>query len=55
VTAAINEIDIEQALVLDPLHESPIVVCGFGTRAQARTMFEFDPLGRVWAEGSASS
>jgi putative peptide maturation dehydrogenase len=55
VTAAINEIDIEQALGLDPLRESPIVVCGFGTRARARTMFEFDPLGRVWAEGSASS
>ena len=51
VTAAINEIDIEEALGLDPLHESPIVVCGFGARARARTMFEFDPLGKVWAEG----
>ena len=52
VTAAINEIDIEQALGLDPLRESPIVVCGFGARTRReRTMFEFDPLGKVWAEG----
>jgi len=52
VTAAINEIDIEQALGLDPLRESPIVVCGFGARTRReRTMFEFDPLGKVWPEG----
>ncbi|GAA0711754.1 putative peptide maturation dehydrogenase [Dokdonella soli] len=50
VTAAINEIDIEKALGLDPLQESPIVVCGFGPRADRRTMLEFDPLGTVWDE-----
>lgn len=49
VTAAINEIDIEQAFGLDPLHESPILVCGFGARASRCEMFEFDPLGKVWA------
>lgn len=48
VTAAINEIDIERALGLDPLHESPLAVLGFGPRAAERTMLEFDPLGAVW-------
>ncbi|MEO7326147.1 MAG: putative peptide maturation dehydrogenase [Dokdonella sp.] len=50
VTAAINEIDIERALGLDELQESPIAVCGFGPRASHKTMLEFDPLGAVWNE-----
>ena len=48
VTAAINEIDIERAFGLDPLEEGPLAVCGFGLRAEQRTMLEFDPLGAVW-------
>jgi putative peptide maturation dehydrogenase len=47
VTAAINEIAIEQALALDALEESALAVCGFGARANTRTTIEFDPLGRV--------
>lgn len=53
VTAAINEVDIEQALGLDPLHESPLAVLGFGPRAAEKTMLEFDPLGTVWDENGA--
>ncbi|MBZ0221918.1 MAG: putative peptide maturation dehydrogenase [Dokdonella sp.] len=49
ITAAINEIDIEQALGLDPRAEGPLAVCGFGLRAQQRHEIEFDPLGAVWA------
>jgi putative peptide maturation dehydrogenase len=48
VTAAINEVDIEQAFGLDALRESPLAVLGFGPRAAEKTMLEFDPLGTVW-------
>jgi putative peptide maturation dehydrogenase len=48
VTAAINEVEIEQAFGLDPLFEGPIAVCGFGPRAGTRTTVELDPAGRVW-------
>lgn len=48
VTAAINEVEIEQAFGLDPLQESPLAVCGFGLRAHEQAMLEFDPLGGVW-------
>ncbi|MGN6519700.1 MAG: putative peptide maturation dehydrogenase [Dokdonella sp.] len=52
VTAAINEVEIEQAFGLDPLFEGPIAVCGFGPRAELRTTVELDPAGQVWdAEG----
>ena len=50
VTAAINEIDIERALDLDPLRESPVAVCGFGPRAPALATMELDPLGAIWDE-----
>lgn len=33
VTAAVNEVDIEQAFGLDPFEEGPLAVCGFGCRA----------------------
>jgi putative peptide maturation dehydrogenase len=49
VTAAINEVDIEEMLGLDALRESPIAVLGFGPRAPQKTMLEFDPLGEVWS------
>ena len=48
VTAAINEIDIEQAFGLDPLEESPLAVCGFGWRAERMHTPEFDPGHAVW-------
>ncbi|WDS34738.1 putative peptide maturation dehydrogenase [Pseudoxanthomonas sp.] len=48
VTAAINEIDIEQALDLHPLADSPLAVCGFGWRSGLMTTTEFDPAAVLW-------
>lgn len=48
ITAAINEVDIEQAFGLDPLEEGPLAVCGFGRRAAQRNEVEFDPLRVAW-------
>jgi len=48
ITAAINEVDIEQAFGLDPLDEGPLAVTGFGLRAEQRRDAEFDPLKAVW-------
>lgn len=52
ITAAINEVDIEQAFGLDPLEEGPLAVCGFGIRAAQKKEIEFDPLGAVWGEAT---
>jgi putative peptide maturation dehydrogenase len=54
ITAAINEVEIEQAFGLDHLQESPLAVCGFGARAAQKTMVEFDPLGSVWPAEQSS-
>jgi hypothetical protein len=48
VTAAINEIAIEEALGLDAIEEGALAVCGFGARAPTKTTVEFDPLQRIW-------
>ncbi len=48
ITAAINEVEIEQAFGLDPMQEGPLAVCGFGWRGAERTTVEFDPLHAVW-------
>jgi putative peptide maturation dehydrogenase len=48
ITAAINEVEIEQAFGLEPMSEGPLAVCGFGVRAQERTTVEFDPAHKVW-------
>lgn len=48
VTAAINEVDIEQGLGLDPMHEGVLLACGFGWRGPRQVMPELDPLGSVW-------
>jgi len=48
ITAAVNEVDIEQALGLDPLEEGPLAVTGFGVRGPERNEVEFDPLNAVW-------
>ena len=51
ITAAVNEVDIEEAFGLDPLEEGPLAVCGFGIRAAERSEVEFDPLHAVWKGG----
>ncbi len=48
VTAAINEIDIEQAFGLNGYVDGPLAVCGFGPRAEAMTTSEFDPNRKIW-------
>jgi putative peptide maturation dehydrogenase len=50
ITAAVNEVDIEQAFGLDPLEEGPLAVTGFGIRAGERSEVEFDPLHAVWKD-----
>ena len=52
ITAAINEVDIEQAFGLDPLEEGPLAVCGFGLRAPNQKEVEFDPLQVAWRSRS---
>jgi SagB-type dehydrogenase family enzyme len=51
ITAAVNEVDIEEAFGLDPLEEGPLAVTGFGIRAALRSEVEFDPLHAVWKDG----
>ena len=48
ITAAINEVEIEQAFGLEPMSEGPLCVCGFGARAAEKVTVEFDPAGKVW-------
>lgn len=48
ITAAINEVEIEQAFGLEPMSEGPLCVCGFGARAAERATVEFDPGHKVW-------
>ena len=50
ITAAINEVEVEQAFGLQSMQEGPLAICGFGPRAQRKTTVEFDPLGAVWDE-----
>ena len=50
ITAAINEVEIEQAFGLEPMSEGPLAVCGFGVRAQEKTTVEFDPAHKVWSD-----
>jgi putative peptide maturation dehydrogenase len=48
ITAAINEVEIEQAFGLDAMAEGPLCVCGFGPRAREKVTAELDPLHKVW-------
>ena len=50
ITAAINEVEIEQAFGLEPMMEGPLCVCGFGVRAKERVTVEFDPGHKVWGD-----
>jgi putative peptide maturation dehydrogenase len=52
ITAAINEIDIENAFGLTSYVESPLAVCGFGPRADRMTMPELDPNRASWPRKS---
>lgn len=52
ITAAINEVEIEQAFGLDGMREGPLAICGFGYRAVERNTIEFDPVGLVWPGGT---
>ncbi|HUD43705.1 MAG TPA: putative peptide maturation dehydrogenase [Dokdonella sp.] len=49
-TAAVNEVDIEQAFGLDPMQQGVIGVGGFGRRGPTRHEIEFDPLHAVWPD-----
>lgn len=48
ITAAINEVDIEEAFGLRGYVDGPLAVCGFGIRADAMRTGEFDPNRKVW-------
>lgn len=52
VTAAINEVDIEQAFGLTHYIDGPLAVCGFGIRSDAMTTAEFDPNRAAWPRNS---
>lgn len=48
ITAAINEVDIEQAFGLTGYVEGPLAVCGFGIRADKMQISELDPNHKAW-------
>jgi len=48
ITAAINEVDIEQAFGLTGYVDGPLAVCGFGLRADRMTTPELDPNHKAW-------
>lgn len=48
VTAAINDVDIEQAFGLDGITQGPVAVVGVGWRSGTLTTTEFDPNRVVW-------
>ena len=48
VTAAINEVDTEQAFGLDGITQSPLAIVGVGWRSDTLTTTEFDPNHTVW-------
>ncbi len=52
ITAAVNEVDIEQTFALDPATEGVVAVCGFGWRGDTVEEVEFDPLAAAWPPGT---
>lgn len=54
ITAAINEVEIEQAFALEPMAEGPLCVCGVGARAATKTTVEFDPAHKAWPADAAT-
>ncbi len=55
ITAAINEVELEQAFGLTPFAEGPLAVCGIGARAGERCTVEFDPQGAVWRQAAPAT
>ncbi len=53
VTAAVNEIEMEKVLGLDPMDYGVLAVCGFGWRSAEMKNVELDPAGRIWQRVSA--
>jgi putative peptide maturation dehydrogenase len=52
ITAAINEVDLEQAFGLTHFVEGPLAVCGFGIRSDEMVTSEFDPNRKAWPRKS---
>jgi len=48
ITAAINEVDTEQAFGLDGVTQSPVAIVGVGWRSDALVTAELDPNRTVW-------
>ncbi|UNK48116.1 putative peptide maturation dehydrogenase [Lysobacter sp. S4-A87] len=55
ITGAINEVELEQAFGLDPIHQGALAICGFGWRGQVMETAELDPAERVWTHGEPVS
>lgn len=51
VTAAINEVDTEEAFALDGVTQSPVAIVGVGWRSPVLETAEFDPNHVVWTLG----
>ncbi|CAD7375375.1 putative peptide maturation dehydrogenase [Xanthomonas arboricola] len=49
VTCAINEIQVETLLGLEPIMEGVLAICGFGMRGDVMQTMELDPNNEVWA------
>ncbi len=54
ITGAINEVELEQAFGLDPIHQGALAICGFGWRGQVMETAELDPGERIWVRGEAA-
>ncbi|MFC3814341.1 putative peptide maturation dehydrogenase [Lysobacter sp. GCM10012299] len=48
ITGAINEVELEQAFGLDPIHQGALAICGFGWRGEVMETAELDPNERIW-------
>ncbi|WP_167765752.1 putative peptide maturation dehydrogenase [Xanthomonas euroxanthea] len=55
VTCAINEIQVEALLGLEPIMEGVLAICGFGMRGDVMQTMELDPNNEVWARNSLVS
>ncbi|MDR0184603.1 putative peptide maturation dehydrogenase [Lysobacter arvi] len=53
ITGAINEVELEQAFGLDPIHQGALAICGFGWRGPVMETAELDPAERVWRRADA--
>lgn len=54
ITAAINEIPVDEVLGIDGTTEGSLAVLGFGKRSESRSKIELDPLGSIWGEPTPS-